>query len=94
MKDIDHNKLVNTIQTIMGSKCQAQKKSHNLGTPEVPRPHYQCIDKFQMHHQLASGVNISRVVCNIKRCVMVSVKHNFRHMICDENNGQCLTWRI
>jgi hypothetical protein len=52
MKDIDHNKLVNTIQTIMGSKCQAQKKSHNLGTPEVPRPHYQCIDKFQMHqHQ-------------------------------------------
>jgi hypothetical protein len=51
--DIDHYDSEITTQTIGGSKCQAQKMSHNLGIEGVPRPHYQCTDNIQLHHHLA-----------------------------------------
>jgi hypothetical protein len=51
--EIDPNASTNIILATRGSKCQAHKMSHNLGTPEVPHPHYQCNDNIQLHHQLA-----------------------------------------
>jgi hypothetical protein len=51
--DIDLTASPNTTLGTGGTKCQAHKISHNIGTLEVPHPHYQRIDNIQVHHHLA-----------------------------------------